>query len=206
MKKIVVTILSLCSILICNLSFCADYSSDPNDFSPIIETVWKVNYTQNSINISKTIYFNKTIVNNDNNEIGMLTLNAADEEQLGFTMYGDIPKFPSMLKKGFSCSLLTASGFNQFYFFNLIETNTLVGKFVYYTKSDMSDIKITDLTGYKILDLNQVQTESHAEPIADSSGEGNNGCGCFISSINNNQLIFYHLILPSALIKVNARS
>jgi hypothetical protein len=149
MKKIVaILIMSVCLVLCYNLSFSAEYSSDPNDFNLLKNTAWMFTFSHGGTDYTKIVGFlPETISSNDKGDV---SLGATDADLMGVTLYGD--KIGES-GKAFICTLqdqINKSIFN-IYEFNISE-NIAIGTFIYYDRAKPSAFWESFLLGVKIAD------------------------------------------------------
>jgi len=177
------------------------YSSDPNDFIPLRNTVWEFEWEHNYIDYSDIVTFDTNITVGDD-KIALLCHN---DMWNGCVFYGD---FPSNDERGFICTLSDTPPTNVFvtYQFN-INNGTAIGDFVYLDLSDPSKFNTDILIGTKILsdidqnqpvelDQNQTVDVDQNQPVQidqnqpidsvpttnnQSSDGGGDGGGCFIA-------------------------
>ena len=139
MKKILIFVLffMLISSIIyaADINYSPDYSHDPNDFILVMGTVWKFNYTYYYSNRTKYITCDNQIITNFDKSIGLI---CTDGDSIGSILFCNF--LPPVKGRGYVCGFHTSSNY-QFYLFN-IDGNSAIGNFIYYTQSDLSDLKI----------------------------------------------------------------
>jgi len=138
------------------------YSTDPNDFIPLKNTVWKFEWEHDHIDYFDIVTFDANITSGDD-KIGLFCHN---DIWNGCVFYGD---FISHDGRGFICTLSDIPPTNVFviYQFN-INNDTAIGDFVNLDVSDSSKFVMEILIGTKILsdiDQNQPVEIDQNQPI-----------------------------------------
>lgn len=191
MKKLVAALLIIALFVpgvLCFTSKCVAWTSqDPNDLELIKGSVW--GFTHDSYT-DLIMFLDEVFTDPNTNEVCLFAGNLDDSSITGFVKFGD---FPTGYGRGFVCMLsnmnITPITDAQFYMFN---TNGYAANGIYSYFSELSpSIKISDLTGYKIMDLpvetdqNQpVKIEFSTNKSSDDNGSNDSFVsGCFISSL-----------------------